>query len=441
MFFARHNGSFGSPFGILPITAGVKALGPSAQISTGLATLADNTCTSDDKMMWSQGAWRVVGTADDASKCVATVPQVWTDVVTQYLETAGHQYFVGPFPIQARLLIQDYDYDNDNNIEITTIDDPKYIPKEWLPAIKELLASAAKSQQKLQQLTLSDQLPVITGPSRPSPNDPSCNVLPNGQCDLLWNWDGHPYIDNTGTTWFRQKDADGISRTYVKRGDDLTDTNSYRQLQFYDWWDALKLTGNEWPAIDYGISLTRDNMTQWQSQYDPTAGVNVTPVAKWKHPKTGDMWGLWLALVPMSTKAGTSAVWDSKIDQPPWATVLQIGFGPIPQEPWYDEALDVLAFIPATILDATAAVVEFTISAIQDLICSGAPCPGRDPGTQAACAAVKMTCPRPPGVPPPPAVPPPWWQQWYVIVPAIGLLGYLVFNSTKKQTPSASPAT
>src|SRR5262249_55826214 len=146
------------------------------------------------------------------------------------------------------------------------------------------------------------------------------------------------------------------------------DVNMYKWLDTRDWLNSLKPGLSDQDGIAQffwnsgGIYKIDSDLAHQFFDYDPS--INVPPIAKFRHPLTGDPWGMWMASI-IDSNAYVAGAWNVQTDEPN-GYKLKIGIGPIPQEPWYDYIVDALEWIPMTIGGAVADV----LSEIQSLVCS-----------------------------------------------------------------------
>jgi len=246
------------------------------------------------------------------------------------------------------------------------------------------------------------------------------------------------------------------------------DPNTYTWYSPCDWINAIGPGDASTPGVSnfvywLPVGQTINDLVDRLFNYSEQPGWNLAPAAKFRHPITGDTWGVWLVLMQQGDTSTAPGQWSTLLGGPAGFS-LQIGLGPIPSEPWYDYLFDALMWIPA----ALGEIASFVVGGLLDIICSnptavaqGATAAAASSKGNAAVAAsaaavglATKLCPAPPT---PvldctnpmyattslcqPAVATPWYQQWYVILGAIFLVGIGIISSSKHEkssTPSTS---
>lgn len=293
---------------------------------------------------------------------------------------------------------------------------------------------------------------------------------------------GHALFPNKAWT---QPDANGYLQTFVQYEND---PNTYSYYSASVWLNALS------PIFGtIGFYLPSQTLTpSLLSNYEALKN-GPLPLAKFKNPITGANWALWITLPgPGAACATPSAtctsdpttgalttpmvpgegLWNTAIDVPMGAQ-LQIGISPIPQETFWDEVLDALAWIPTEIGEALWTLAGWMSTFVCDLAgqtgmlaqvpknnpaamaaalgalaianaaqCGGPPIDCTQPA-YAVCSGPNplSTCPpqcltRPP-ITTPVVAATPWYLQWWVL--AAAGLGLLVLLTGKKKPKGAEP--
>lgn len=457
-FFRR---SLGALTPISSIRSGGTTASAAGAVSAGGSTVdpSKHTCTSDSLLVNVGGAWRVRSVDDQP--CDAIIPS--EDI--NYVINSGQRIYVGPFAIDLK----------NTNGQITTLVNPNAIGKDWATwitnaAIARMRAyitarqAAGKPVGPLAQaIANGNQTAVFAIASIPEPQLVG---------DMQWFYDngsmGRSSIDPaTGqpgvqfpqavapkyasgghmlqpTKLVQAMDVNGFRTTYVQYDGD---PNTYQLYTIGDW--ELALGGT---ITDFNF-LKPANTTEFNRNEDDP------PFAKFKHPITGEDWGLWISISAAGgADNATIGQWNTSTDAPLGA-VMQIGLGPLPKESWWDSFIDALEWIPTIIGEGLFDIGQWLGQMACDLskqtsLINQLP---KDPATRAealaALAVFNQACPSPPPIncqDPANAANPkcistlpaqiPWWQQWYVVVPALALVGFGIFKvigGEKKSQPAA----
>lgn len=476
-FFRRNLGAL-TPISTISSGGAAPSVAPTVQSGDVMPDPSKFTCTSDSKLVYYNGAWRVRSL--DSEPCDAII----ASEDTKYVMAQKEPIYVGPFKIDL----------TNTDGQITNITVPNQIGKDWAAWLAQALASitlariAAKQKtdptfegiapfyvKKIQMLSL---LPHVIGATQdfydngtpmgaPVTSDPICAdpelayyndaSKPGGFCPgprpvpptvAKLASGGHalyPQSAQFGT------DDHGFRITNVQYPDD---PNVYGYYSHEQWVQALSpdflKNGIGW--LVPGDYLTPANTTQFNRNQ------NVPPVARFKHPITGGDWGLWITIT--SIKSVTiDGSWDTSIDAPDSA-IMQVAMGPMPQEGWWDDFIDALQWIPISIGEALWDVGQWLGGFVCDLAGQSALLKKVPPNPYAQAAAIAALeianhtqCGKPPidcKDPAAAALPQcivtvsaviPWWQRWYVIVPALGAVGYGIFKMLGKNKPRSQPAT
>jgi len=458
--------------------------------------------TSDGRLIWSGNAWRVV--SNDSITFAGHVTQTAKNIVE-----AGYPIFIGPIPwginggaFKAADLAINSLYGNvftsnviaagitsNAGVQITTLTDPVQIPKGWgdwfagaLDAVRGKdskpdlldvgyypwygppLSSPYYSPLASLVLGVDGYLFQPPGKENPVPTgccDPAnivCGTASNGfpRCDCSTDWNCRRYRQSTAEQPVTAisgplPDANGFPAEWVKYATP-NDVYTYKWIWIADWLESMKKGLSTKPNVGRFFKYLTQSDQQLAHQmfdYDPT--LNIPPLAKFRHPITGDTWGVWFVGVPNDSSISLGA-WSTAIDSPN-GIQLKIGIGPIPQEPWYDYIVDALEWIP----EMLGTIASDILGAIRGLICSNpaqaAALAGKDPRLLAAMAAFKATCPQPPtttincldptqaAINPicKPAVVTPWYLQWYVIVGVISAVGLGIISAKKSRNAPTNP--
>lgn len=459
----------------------VRQATPAIQAAT--LTRIEGTCTKDHLLIWSVGQWRLISPGDPSPPtCARTIDTTWYDVAESslYGETP---IYIGPFPISQPLISEPHAVTSPDQTEITPYFDPNQILKAWCPQIANMLAAASTAYG---YDTLVNPYDGSNNIARGWPGLPPFSTDPNSLfAKTNQAWDGSRFTDRNGATWWVGKDEAGNSCTYVvhPNGDSPSDVKTYKCYSDYDWALYLGLkTRGQLQALfgspqDVVGELKPDLMTQWTCDIMDSTCTNQYPIAKWNHPATitytpvgsmnpdpnhsvsgTEVWGLWCKLaLPDSGPGQAFGFWNPTL-QRPQPYVLYVGFGKIPQEPWYNQVLDALWFVPSLIAQGLNAVAQGTIalgtaviSAIQNLVCANpqAALQASSKGGGYAIAgtsAVALTCPntsvdctqpanaalaacQPPGS----AIP------WWVWAAGGALIIVIIANSKSSSKPAERP--
>ena len=467
--------------------------------------LLEGACTSDSRLIWTLGKWQVISDDTEAKSCTTQINYSAQDIITQ-----GDPIYVGPFlwgavngavdaeaaflqatvragtilPAPAPLPALD-------GSQITAIDDPVQMPQGWGDWFAGAFTTALKAGLPTVDSDGASVWPVFYDPTRAF----FSNHLPTYCCaDKSWVCapppatlaDGTP--NTTGITECNCQSDPGCYEgyqstttkvTYVGAGKDVNgfpceivtyEDNPYTWKWFFvsDWLESLKVGLSQQPGIINFTKVLQPGQTQADLvnrlfTYSSTPNWNWAPMSKFRHPVTGDMWGVWVVFVQDSSEVVLGA-WNPIGDKPNGYT-MQIAIGLIPSEPWYDYIVDAIEWIPGVL----GQLASFVVGGLLDIICSnpaGIAAAASSPATMksgasaaagAALTAATKLCPQPPvpgvncldpaNAANPLCLPPvitPWYEQWYVIAGVLFLIGFSVIVSGKKEhegsTPSPSPA-
>ena len=156
-------------------------------------------------------------------------------------------------------------------------------------------------------------------------------------------------------------------------------------------------------AVGTPVQMRAISPAAYDGKWSDDDDQNAAPVLKFKHPVSGSMWGVFLAMLPNKTAPRR----------------VQIYFKWLPVKPWYTKALDWIKDIPANVYELAEKVVD----KLADMVCQVATSPsgpqagaaagvaiGGPGGAQAGAAGAQIAAslcaqqavPVPPFVPPPP---------------------------------------
>lgn len=462
MFFARPV-DLGSP---LTVTGGHPVATAAPNMATsGSAVLFEGTCTSDKKLMWSAGAWRVV--SDPSSVACQFMTSYDSSVIFDAWKNMSpegqqaHPIYVGPFPFNP--------FDT-NPATITTLDFPSTIEALARPVLQKMIVDYANA------VTLPN---ILTGWNQMKPPPAySMNCADYQDPNFLTKITKDAKLGGLvlGQSFSAGVDQWGFPAQKVQFPNDPTIYTWYSPC---DWLESiapgLSATANVLNNMEQDIlgtfnALVDKSGNHWQDWLSKNP-----PITKFRHPITGDAWGLWIGLAPDITEyreppinatSNTSAFFmNAPVQLPagawnpykngPNSFHFNIGFMKIPQESFLDAVGYALQWVPEQIGSAITAVGTNVMNAIQALACSNPQQATKmvagNPAALAALIALQATCnqaldcsnpanaknPQCKPVPPPPT---PWWQQWYVIVPGLGVLGYILFKALGSPRRSAATA-
>jgi hypothetical protein len=477
------------------------------QITTGTVQSPDNAKnqalenygTSDGRLIWQQGAWRVVSD-DSAVTFAGHVAQSAHDIIT-----AGYPVFIGPlaWSINGGAIAADESAINRANmvfgstvadltsaaikdsasgqqamgVQITTISDPAQIPKGWRDWFAAAFATALRTglPNHFPDAPTSFSFPYFD-PTRGFAGKLPAGCCPDGSkvCTVPATWGGQPNTQgyqecnctsDPGCYKHTQStpnkpvvfvgaapDANNFPAEWVQYAGD---PNVYKWFDTRDWLNSFKPGLSDQDGIAQffwnsgGVAKTDAQLAHQFFEYDPP--LNVPPISKFRHPITGDTWGIWMAAI-IDSNAYANGAWNVQTDNPN-GYKLKIGIGPLPQEPWYDYIIDALEWIPMTL----GGLAADALSAILSLVCSN---PAQatqmaksSPYAAAAVLAASKLCHKPPTSSvncldpaqaatnpicrPPDATP--WYLQWYVIVGVIGAVGLGIISAKKSRTAPTNP--
>lgn len=176
------------------------------------------------------------------------------------------------------------------------------------------------------------------------------------------------------------------------------------------WIDKLGIYGK---IIDNGYfgGLGDPSLCGGRSAYAcSTAGSSadrVAPLMKFKHPVTGEDWGVWLKFQqvgPVIESVSHTSTVQPGVQYPPLKTqsvALALTVQKLPSDPWYKAILEVIFYLPAKLFD----LILSTGKDLLDLACSDptkamAAASAAGPEAVAAVNAAMALCPtKPPGTP------------------------------------------
>lgn len=440
--------------GVVPAGASIKpTTGPTSvalpEFTSGASS--DGVCTSDSKLIYVGGQWRVRSPGD---ACVAVSNADSANIIkTQPI-------YVGAFPIDP----------TNTTGQITTLTTPWQIPSQ----VAAWLAQAAQAASDAVTAANATGLKVRS-PASPLP---CSNALLNPFQQVTSTADTWPFFSGAAspvygtTSWTATKvmtDYNIASVTSVKDAKGFAahsvqyvgDPNTYTFYDTCDWSNAL---GAQVPTIDqiearsggiFSGSAYYSGLFGVFKNFDDLAAVDNAlaanpPIAKFNHPVTGEMWGMWLAIVPNCRAAqqdphakssggplAPPAAWSSSTDTP-CGTHLEIGFRKIPSPNWMKPILQAIFYVPALIFTDIAIVIGDILGLLATLACDvlknlqpgaikGPNGPMIATAEQIAQALTRCTPPIPPPVP----VSSPWTTYLIVGGVTVGLLAILTRNRKK----------
>lgn len=212
---------------------------------------------------------------------------------------------------------------------------------------------------------------------------------------------------------------------------------TYPNTQWAQPW--TKLLGNGAPGIAFDCF--------W---FPGIAPINQpAPVAKFKHPATGDDWGLWLSWEPLDAACAqaqnNTSQWESlKCDSKPMA--LAVYAMPIPHGFWID-LIGAIQSIGAAFSDVINGVASSVMDILKSVACDAAQAKATIAGLPksqqaagvAAYALLSQACPTPQPTTPIPPQASPWYLRWYTWLGAAAVVGAVVIARSHKHTQHALP--
>ncbi len=404
MFFARsHLGTLGAVpagrGGISPTTDPTKSISTNFQL-TGV----DGACTSDGKLIYVNGTWRVRTRLD---VCAAVFP---AEITAEYVRDVMHEPLqLGPFQVPWAA-------------EGGTIDSTHYITEYVFP-------DPTKAPYELSKLSRN----------------------------LKKDW-GDPHFSITGFTAkdFMAKPAD-IAKGWQVNGCDGT-------VKSYQAW--MHVLGVDESAYYFNMLPTPEDSATAKTLYGLDVGditnkfgYPIVPATTFTHPIDGTKWGVFTFLAS-GTGPGDKSMWTSNwCPYSPQNGALGSDVGALELRYWVAPVDAVKNYLVSTLQDSsTIALIISALESLWDtveeianwlgglaaqLACNVAGSPmcktAKDSATIAACLTSAAVCAASSGSKPP-VTPTPTTPQWiwYLAVPAILIVGLLVFSKPNK--PSPQPA-
>lgn len=479
----------GGGFGILPVTTGARvaapaSAGPPLATEGGPSAPPQDVCSSDGLLIYQNFAWRVRSLEDQSTPCISSVTED-----TSWIYKSGQRIYVGPFPIDL------------GNIDgqITTITSPSFVGESWGNWLADAGTSTLKGAAQANRpgawrfanafnnpgrWHLFSKLPRVVGARQDYYDDGTPSGAPFTSTELaaetgcfdqviaannptLCQTPGQPitfapikaeyasggHALHPTKAWFIT-DNDGHRATAVQYEGDTITYFYYSLAQWLAAWSPRFLYDGLWSRVDYNYLKPRNTVIFNRNQ-------DVPPLARFKFPnintKGQDDWGMWISLGPASgnlrgsSQAPTEGDWDTEIDQPS-SHVMQIAFGPMPQEDWWDDFIDFLIWIPTSLEKVLYDIGAWLASVLCDVSKMQASTGlVKDPATkaemQAAFYVANAGCSSPPPPPncaavptapgcavPQPALVKPWWQKWWIWGIGVAAVSVVILSSSKKST-------
>jgi hypothetical protein len=365
----------------------------------------EGAATSDGKLIWSAGAWRIKSPNDTPTQ---VLDYDSSSIVASAKVDPSLPLYVGAFPFNVGA----------TSPYVTMLTKPSQFDQRFLPTMQSMMtAAAAKGTRKNCAMDycaswadpdLTPTTTVLTPSNYQAPQTFVTGTDSDGNPCHIATYPGNP----TAFTCYSLVDwATGAG--FIKTWPNPADFWSYwtQPCGVLIWGCGATETGlvQLFNCFQGTCHIMKSELSYAMAQTPADWLANLPPFGAFIHPATGQQWGLWLALVkdagpsdaveaePGKIVGGTLGdpsvgAWNETSDQP-FSYHFEIGFAPMATVTTWEEVLkDVLEgifYIPGLIFTDVAAAIGVIVSTLGTLACDAVSSPTAAAGVSAAMGGAK----------------------------------------------------